>query len=153
MQKVANVTFWTLLLCLGGFLVAWNLRLMWSDSFIPLVVSPENVEFQEAFTEGSTFQAEFVLENRNRSSLFIKKIISSCGCTGLFTKEGERIEMPMVLARSELFPILVSIDTKNMDGKRNVSVMVFYEYREKSLFSVGNVIFEVTPKNDEDASE
>jgi hypothetical protein len=80
-------------------------------------------------------------------------MVSSCGCTGVFTQEGEPIAVPMVLSPSKSFPILVSIDTRNRNGKESVSVMVLYEYREKPLFSAGNILFEVVPQCDMDVSE
>ena len=144
MQENVKVTFWILLLCVGCFLTTWNLRLIWSDSSgVLLALSPENIEFQLPFSEGSEFQAKFTLENKTHSDLIVKKIMSSCGCTGLFTKEGKPIETPMILTPLKLFPVLVTVDANDMEGKRCVSVMVLYEHRGQPLFSVGNIFFEV----------
>jgi len=154
MQKNVKITFWILLLCAGVFLVALNVRLLLPDRpAVLLALSPEKFELQEIVPEGTEFQAEFILENKTRSDLVVRKIISSCGCTGLLTKEGELIETPIVLASSKPFPILVTVDTKNMKGKRGVSVMVTYEHRRELFFSVGNIFFEVATQDKVNAVE
>jgi hypothetical protein len=118
-----------------------------------LEISPEEIEFQTPFVEGLEFQTEFTLENKSHSDLTIKRMVSSCGCTGSFTKEGKPLEVPMVLSPSTSFPISVSVDTKNRNGKGGVSVMVLYEHRGKPLISEGNILFEVVPQNDGNVSE
>jgi len=154
MQKLVKIIFWTSFLCVGCFFVIWSVCSIWLDRpSVILEISPERVEFQTKFPAGTVFQAELTLANRTRTDLVIKRIMSSCGSTGLFTKEGKLVEVPMVLTRFESLPVLVSVDTKNMEGKESVSVMVFYEHREKSLFSAGNVFFEVAPKSDAEVSE
>jgi hypothetical protein len=149
MQKIVKNIFWTSLLCVGCFFVAWNVHLIFLKPLaVVLAILPEKVEFQTPFVEGSKFHAEFTLENKTYSDLVIKKILSSCGCTGLFTKEGNPIEVPMVLSPSQSFPISVSVDTKNLKGKGGVSMMVLCEHKGKPIFSVGNILFEVAPQDD-----
>jgi hypothetical protein len=119
----------------------------------PISLSPEKVELQTAFPEGVEFQAEFTLENKIRSVLVVKKVLSSCGCTAISTKEGQLLEMSFVLFPSQPFPILVTVDTKNREGKNGVSVMFPYEYGGKSFGAVGNILFEVIEHKVDDVSE
>ena len=154
MQKNVKVTFWVLLLCMGGFLVAWNMRLMFlGPSAVVLAISPEKIEFQTAFPEGSEFQAEFTLENKTRSDLLVKKLKPSCGCTSLSTKDGLPIEVPFVLSPSTSLPILVVVNTKSIVGKRNEAIFVQYEYRGKSFMVVGTIVFDVVPAPSQEIQE
>jgi len=154
MQKNAKTTFWILVLCVGCFFVAWNVRLIFLKPLgVVLALSPERIEVQTSFVEGSKFQAEFVLENKAPSNLLIRRIASSCGCTGLFAKDAETIEFPMVLAPHEPFPISVTVDTHGMEGKRSVSLMVLYEYRGRSLFSDSDIVFDVIRQETVDMQE
>jgi len=149
MQKINKSTFWFLLLCVGCFLVAWNLHSMLPDhSGTLLEIAPEEVEFQTAFSEGVEFQAEFALENKTRSDLVVRRILSSCGCTAVLTQEGQPLEVPFVLSSSKPFPILVTVDTKNRVGKNGVSILLQYEHGGKPFVSVGKIVFEVIRHND-----
>ena len=148
MQRNVKVVFWVSLLCAGCFFVTWNVRSIFTDRpSVLLGISPEEIEFQTPFVEGTEFQAEFTLKNKTRSDLLIKKVMSSCGCTGLFTKKGESLEVPMVLTPFQSLPILVTVDTKGRDGKGGVSVMVLYEHRGKSLFSTATILFDVVQQD------
>ena len=154
MQKNVKVTFWVLLLCAGGFLVAVNMRLMFPDRpAVPLSLSPETVKFQETFPEGSEFQSEFTLENKTRSDLLVKRLLSSCGCTSLSTKDGLPIEVPLVLSSSKPLLILVEVNTKGIMGKRSEAILVQYEYRGKPFVAIGKIVFEVVQQNDTDTME
>jgi len=149
MRKINKVTFWLLLLCGGCFLVAWNLHLMLADRpRVLITLTPEEVEMQTAFPEGAAFQAEFTLENKTRADLTIKKILSSCGCTAVSTKEGQPLKVPFVLSPSKPFPILVTVDTQNRVGKYGVSVVFHYEHDGKPLVSAGKILFEVIEQGD-----
>ena len=59
----------------------------------------------------------------------------------------------MVLTRLGTFSLRVSVDTKNMEGKESVSVMVLYDYKENPVISVGSIFFEVVPQDSGNISE
>ena len=146
MQKNVKVAFWTLLLCVGGFLFAGGIRSMLPDhQGILLTLSPEELEFPTAFSEGTEFQAEFIIENKTRSNLLINRLAPSCGCTSLSTKDGLPIEVPFVLSPSSPFPVQIVVDTKGIVGKRNEAILVQYEHRGRSFAAVGTVVFDVAP--------
>jgi len=144
MQKNVKTTFWILILCAGCFFVAWNVRLVLTDRpTILLTVMPEVVRFQAAFPEGVEFRSQFTLENMTRTNIIITRVLSSCGCTALSTEEGQPLVVPFVLFPSKPFSILVTVDTKNREGKNGVSVAFRYEYDGKPLVAVGNIFFDV----------
>ena len=154
MQKNVKVTFWILLLCTGCFFVAWNIRSVLSvHPSVLLAISPEELEFQTAFSEGTKFQAEFILENKTRSDLLVKRLKPSCGCTSLSAKDGQPIEVPFVLSPSKSLPILIIVDTKGITGKRNEAILVQYEYRGQSFVAIGTVSFDVIPTPNQESQE
>ena len=117
------------------------------------VLLPEEVVFQEAFSEGSEFQTEFTLENKTRSDITITKILSSCGCMGLSAKDGQSIEVPLVLSPSKSFSFQVVVATQNKTGKNVASIMVQYEYKGKPFMLVGKILFDVIPAPNDDDRE
>jgi len=120
---------------------------------ILLALLPEEIEIQEALSEGTEFQTEFTFENKTRSDMTIKKLQSSCGCTALFTKDGQPIAVPLVLPPSKSFPVQVVVDTKHKTGKNVASIMVQYEYKGEPFMLVGKILFDVMPALKDDDHE
>ena len=145
-RKNVKVVFLISLLCGGCLLIVWNLFQMLSERpRVLLALLPEEVEIQEAVPEGSVFQTEFTLENKTRTDITVTKLMSSCGCTALFTKEGQPIAVPLVLSPSRPFAIQVVVNTKNKTGKNVASIVVPYEYKGESFVSAGKILFDVLP--------
>lgn len=105
---------------------------------------------QEAFPEGTEFQTEFTIKNNTRTDIVMTRLMVSCGCTSLSTKEGQQIEVPLLLTPSKPLAIQTVVNTKGKSGKNVASIVVQYEHKGEFFMSVVNILFNVMPDpNDE----
>jgi hypothetical protein len=110
---------------------------------VAILVLPQQVELETVFKEGEKVNVDFLLENVSHTHVVIKRFVASCGCTILRTKNEQVINVPFVLAHSEKYPFLATIDTTSMIGNRSATVIVQYEVKGNTFFSVAEIKFNV----------